>query len=61
MSWLFRPLDSARRPIPLEVERAVAPAKASITMAPADLWLARLAVKTLHKDQHRAIAEAAED
>ncbi len=39
----------------------MAPAKASITMAPADLWLARLAVKTLHKDQHRAIAEAAED
>ncbi len=26
-------------------------AKASITMAPADLWRARLAVKTLRKDQ----------
>ncbi len=36
-------------------------AKASITMAKADLWRARLAVKTLRRDQREAIAEAAED
>ena len=36
-------------------------AKASITMAPVDLWKARLAVKTLRKDQREAIAEAGED
>ena len=36
-------------------------AKASITMAPADLWKARLAVKTLRADQREAIAEAAEE
>ena len=35
-------------------------AKASITMAPADLWRARLEVKTLRKDQREAIAEAGE-
>ncbi len=35
-------------------------AKASITMALADLWKARLAVKTLRKDQREAIAEAGE-
>ncbi len=36
-------------------------AKASITMDKADLWHARLAVKTLRRDQRAAIAEAAED
>ncbi len=36
-------------------------AKASITMAKADLWKARLAVKTLRWDQREAIAEVAED
>ncbi len=35
-------------------------AKASITMDKADLWRARLAVKTLRKDQREAIAEAGE-
>ena len=35
-------------------------AKASITMAPADLWQARLAVKTLRLEQREAIAEAGE-
>ncbi len=40
------------------VTRALA--KAAITMAPADLWHARLAVKTLRLDQREAIAEAAE-
>ncbi len=35
-------------------------AKASITMAPADLWLAKIAIKTLRRDQREAIAEAAE-
>ncbi len=35
-------------------------AKASITMAKADLWKARLAVKTLRLEQREAIAEMAE-
>ncbi len=35
-------------------------AKASITMAPADLWKARLAIKTLRRDQREAIAAAGE-
>ncbi len=30
-------------------------------MAKADLWRARLAVKTLRRDQREAIAEVAED
>ncbi len=34
--------------------------KASITMAKADLWHARLAIKTLRLDQREAIAEATE-
>ena len=36
-------------------------AKASITMDKADMWWARLAIKTLRRDQCQAIAEAAED
>ncbi len=36
-------------------------AKASLTMAKADLWKARLAIKTLRKDQREAIAEVGED
>ncbi len=36
-------------------------AKASITMDKADLWKARLAVKTLRQDQREAIAAATED
>ncbi len=36
-------------------------AKASITMAKVDLWHARLAVKTLRKDQREAIAAVGED
>ncbi len=35
-------------------------ARASITMAKVDLWHARLAVKTLRKDQREAIAAAGE-
>ena len=35
-------------------------ARASLTMAKADLWKARLAVKTLRRDQREAIAEAGE-
>ncbi len=35
-------------------------AKASITMDRVDLWHAQLALKTLRKDQRRAIAAAAE-
>ena len=36
-------------------------AKASITMAKADPWKARLAVKNLRADQREAIAAVAED
>ncbi len=36
-------------------------ALAATTMANADLWQARLAVKTLRRDQREAIAEAGED
>ncbi len=36
-------------------------ARASITMAKVDLWHARLAVKTLRRDQREAITEAGED
>ncbi len=36
-------------------------AKASITMDKADLWQARLAVRTLRRDQREAIAAAGED
>ncbi len=36
-------------------------ARASLTMTRADLWHARLAVKTLRRDQREAIAEAGED
>ncbi len=35
-------------------------AKAAESMAPADLWLARIAVKTLRRDQREAIAEVTE-
>jgi len=35
-------------------------ARAALTMAPADLWQARLKVKTLRRDQREAIAEAGE-
>ncbi len=35
-------------------------ARAAITMAKADLWRARLAVKTLRRDQREAIAEVGE-
>ena len=35
-------------------------AKASATMAKVDLWRARLALKTLRRDQREAIAKAAE-
>ena len=40
------------------VTRALA--KAAITMDRVDLWRARLAVKTLRRDQREAIAEVAE-
>ena len=36
-------------------------ARAAITMTKADLWKARLAVKTSRRDQREAIAEARED
>ena len=41
------------------VTRALA--RASLTMATVDLWRARLAVKTLRRDQREAIAEAGEE
>ncbi len=41
------------------VARALA--RAAVTMAKVDLWHARLAVKTLRRDQREAIAEAADD
>ena len=41
------------------VTRALA--KAAITMAPADLWLAKIAIKTLRRDQREAIAAATEN
>jgi len=36
-------------------------ARAAITMAKADLWRARLAIKTLRRDQREAIAAATEN
>ncbi len=36
-------------------------ARAAQTMGKVDLWRARLAVRTLRRDQREAIAEAAED
>ena len=41
------------------VTRALA--RASITMATVDLWRARLAIKTLRRDQREAIAAATEN
>ena len=41
------------------VSRALA--KAAITMAKADLWKARIAIKTLRRDQREAIAAATEN
>jgi len=35
--------------------------KAAESMAPADLWLARIAIKTLRRDQREAIAAATEN
>ena len=36
-------------------------ANAAESMAPADLWLAKIAIKTLRRDQREAIAEATEN
>ena len=36
-------------------------ARAAVTMGKADLWRARLAMKTLSKERRQAIAEAAEE
>ncbi len=55
--------DSHRRPacpVLAPWARELAIAKAAVTMAKADLWHARLAVKTLRRDQREAIAEAGE-
>ena len=50
-----RPFAEIRRTF---VTKALA--RASITMAKADLWRARLAVKALRRDQREAIAEVGE-
>ena len=50
---------SGSRDLGHSVTRALA--KASITMAKVDLWRARLAVKTLRRDQREAIAAATEN
>ncbi len=55
--------DSHRRlacPVVVSWARELTLAKASITMALADLWKARLAIRTLRRDEREAIAEAAE-
>ncbi len=55
--------DSHRRPacpVLAPWARELALAKAAITMATVDLWHARLAVKTLRRDQREAIAGVGE-
>ena len=51
---------SAARTLGADHSATRAFAQAAITMAPADLWWARLSVKALRRDQREAIAEAAE-
>ncbi len=51
----------AAKVLGLDHSATMALARASITMAKVDLWHARLAVKTLRKDQREAIAEATEE
>ncbi len=56
--------DSHRRlacPVVVSWARDLALAKASITMAKVDLWHARLAIRTLRRDEREAIAAAAEN
>ncbi len=56
--------DSHRRPacpVLAPWARELALAKASTTMDKVDLWHARLAVKTLRRDQREAIAAATEN
>ncbi len=45
----------------LGADHGVTMAKAAESMAPADLWLAKIAIKTLRRDQREAIAAAAEN
>ena len=49
-AWTLGPDHSATRAL----------TKASVTMDRVDIWHARLALKTLRRDQREAIAEAAE-
>jgi len=49
-AWILGPDHSATKAL----------TKASITMDKVDLWHARLALRTLRRDQREAIAEAAE-
>ncbi len=51
----------ARRLLGADHGVTMAFAKAAESMAPADLWLARIAVKTLRRDQREAIAAATEN
>ncbi len=56
--------DSHRRlacPVVVSWARELAFAKASITMAKVDLWHARLAIRTLRRDEREAIAAVAEN
>ena len=53
-------ISSAVRPCAASHRATRALTRASITMTKVDLWHARLALKTLRKDQREAIAEAAE-
>ncbi len=50
----------AARVLGADHHATMALAKASITMDKADMWHARLAVKTLRRDQREAIAEVGE-
>ena len=52
--------DGAAQVLGPEHSATKALARASLTMAPADLWQARLKVKTLRRDQREAIAEVGE-
>ena len=52
--------QGAAKVLGLDHSATKALARASMTMDKVDLWHARLAVKTLRRDQRQAIAEAAE-
>ena len=67
-AFLMRPLNFENNTLPgavcgsniRDIRTSVGFAKAARTMASADLWLARFAIKTLRREQREAIAEAGE-